>query len=162
MKITQLFERVWNQCPTVAALDQNIGNLERGWDIARVMREHVRGEEWERRFIDGKNSDKQVVPLYDVYLARNVSRNELFIESSVIAVTKDYRTVEAELAGSPEFFNRFKKSNIVPGCGRDNIDCTWMRKQFSKGYLLLIIRCIKQIRNCKLQSCTFNRIGEVI
>ncbi len=130
MKINQLFERVWSQCPTVTALDQNIGFLERGWDITRIMREQVRGEEWQRRFIDGKNSEKQIAPLYDVYLARNASQSELFMESSLIAVTKDYRSVESDLAASSEFFNRFRKFNIVPGCGRDNIDCTWMRKQF--------------------------------
>lgn len=141
VKILQMYERVWNQCPVVSALDRNIGYLERGWDVNRVMREHVRGDYWPVKYIYGKDSAGQIPPLYDVYLARNATRDEINSGSQTTAMFNDYKIVEDQIANSPESFSKYRFNNIVPGCGRDGIDCTWILDSITQSYCRLFNVC---------------------
>jgi len=136
-----MFERVWNQCPAVSALDRNIGYLERGWDVDRVMREHVRGDYWPVKYIFGKDVNSQIPPLYDVYLARNPTPAEVAAGASTIVTLKDWKIAEDQIASSPESFTRFRNPNLVPGCGRDGIDCTWIIDSITQSYCRLYNVC---------------------
>jgi len=159
VKILQMFERVWSQCPVVSALDRNIGYLERGWDVARVMREHVRGNQWPQKYIDGKSSDQKVPPLYDVYLARNPSAAEISQNSGLISMTNDYKTAENSIADSPESFDRFRKYNIVPGCGRAGVNCTQILDSITQSYCRLYHQCPDT--NAYLEQSPFYGTGEL-
>ncbi len=130
MKILQLFERVWKTCPAVSALDRNIGYLERGYTISRLMRDHLEGDEWLARFIDGKSSEEQVVEMFDAILAREPTPQEISWHTYWIKFY-DNKTIPTErnILGSQEHYERFRAHNIVPGCGRAEINCTWIRKR---------------------------------
>jgi hypothetical protein len=130
MKILQLFERVWKTCPAVSALDRNIGYLERGFTVTRLMRDHLEADEWLAKFIDGKHIEEQVRVMFDVILAREPTPDEISWNTYWIKFYEN-KTIPTErhILGSREHLEMFRMHNIVPGCGRPEINCTWIRKQ---------------------------------
>lgn len=122
--------------------------MERGYGAVQLLREHVRGLPWQKRFITGKPYDQQVKTLYDVYLNRKPSKDEREEYAQLIQGGKDYRWPENDIVLSPEFYNKVWKNDIVPGCGRKDVNCTWMRKH-SIFYLNLVFKNkAKQLDAC--------------
>jgi len=141
VRILQMFERVWEQCPTMPALDRNIGYMERGYHVLMVIREHARGILWERKYITGKTREQQVKTLYDVYLNRQPTKDEKDEYVQLLRSGKDYRWPENDIVWSPEFYNRYWRYNVVPGCGRGGLNCTGMLDSITQSYCRLFHVC---------------------
>lgn len=119
MKVLQIFERVWSVCPAVTALDRNIGYLETATGVYRIMQTHIEGERWERKFLRDKTTEEKLKILYDRILAREPTPEELATMGWIAA---------EHLVEGMEYYIKFRQYETVPGCGREGMNCSWMRK----------------------------------
>jgi diadenosine tetraphosphatase ApaH/serine/threonine PP2A family protein phosphatase len=93
------------------------------------MREHLEGDEWQERFMNGKSNEEQVRSLYDAILARDPIPDEISFNAGYIGLYHGDIPTERHILESLEYLQRFRLYNIVPGCGRPAINCTWIRKR---------------------------------